>query len=364
MSLGSALARRAAACARVAVAGAGIAIVVLGVTALPASAHSTAGLPSTDWRSRVVEVRVGRTADPALRAATSNLGQHLRLTVAPGSDVTVLGYSGEPYLWFTHGRVLENMRSPAVWLNRRKSASPTEKAPKPYSATATPLWEAVTAGTSYRWHDQRVHAFSSDSHSFNWTVPLLVNGQNGAIAGRLDLVAGPPLALYLLTIVLAPVAVFFIARRRPPAMAALALVVAGMAALQLTGTWQATTADLLQRIGPSAYAVGAVIAGVAIALTVALGSERRYPEILLLGGVVLAITGGLAHIDWLTHSQLPSVWNAGVARVFLIAQLVTGLGAAAAGVTLLEARVKAADAEREAANAAPATTTTTLSPTA
>ena len=294
---------------------------------------------------------------------TTDLGQHLRLTVAPGSDVTVLGYSGEPYLWFTHGRILENVRSPAVWLNKRKSASPTEKAPKPYSATATPLWETVTVGTSYRWHDQRVHVFSSDSHSFNWTVPLQVNGQNGAITGRLDLIAGPPLAVPLLAIVVLPVAVFFIARRWPRAMAAIALVIAALSALQLSGTWQATTADLLQRIGPSAYAVGAIVAGIAIVPTVALGSERHYPEVLLIGGVALAITGGLAHVDWLTHSQLPTVWNAGVARTLLIAQLVTGIGAAVAGVTLLEARVKAAEAKRNAANQAPVAGPT-LSPTA
>ena len=67
MSLGSALARRAVACARIAAAAAGIAVVVLGVTAVPASVHSTAGLPSTDWRSRVTEIRVGDRADPALR---------------------------------------------------------------------------------------------------------------------------------------------------------------------------------------------------------------------------------------------------------------------------------------------------------
>jgi hypothetical protein len=331
------------------------------VTAPAASAHSTAGLPSTDWRSRVVDVRVGNTTDASLRAATTDLGQHLRLTVAPGSSVTVLGYSGEPYLWFTHGRVLENMRSPAVWLNKRKSASPTDKAPKPYSATATPLWEPITAGTTYRWHDQRVHAFSHDTRSFNWTVPLQVNGQNGAIAGRLDLIAGPSLAVPLLAIVVGAVAVFFIARRLPRAMAALALLIAVLAALQLTGTWQATTADLLQRIGPSVYAVGAVIAGIAIALAVAADSERHYPEILLMGGVALAITGGLAHLDWLTHSQLPTVWNAGMARSLLIAQLVAGVGATVAGITLLEARVKVADAERAAANPAPVAPST-LSP--
>ncbi|HEY1741484.1 MAG TPA: hypothetical protein VGI86_22410, partial [Acidimicrobiia bacterium] len=263
MSLRSALARRVATGARIAAAGAGIAVVVLGVTAPPASAHSTAGLPSTDWRSRVVEVRVGANPDPAVRAVTTDLGQHLRLTVAPDSNVIVLGYSGEPYLWFTHGRVLENMRSPAVWLNRIKSASPTEKAPKPYSATASPLWETLTAGTTYRWHDQRVHAFSHDTQSFDWTVPLQVNGQAGAIAGRLDLVAGPPLAVPLLAIVVGAVAMFFIAKRWPRGMAALALVVAVLAALQVAGTWQATTADLLQRIGPSAYSVGAIIAGIA-----------------------------------------------------------------------------------------------------
>ncbi len=332
-----------------------IAFVVLGVAAPPAGAHSTAGLPSTDWRSRVVGVRVGDAAAPTLHARTSDLGQHLELTVPVDADVTVLGYSGEPYLWFTHGRVLENLRSPAVWLNRKKNANPADTAPAPYSASAAPLWQTVASGTSYRWHDHRVHALSRDSRSRAWNVPIQVNGQPGTIAGRLDLVAGPPLALPLLAIVVAAAGVTLLARRRPGATAVLAVIVAVIATVQLVGTWQATTATLLQRVGPSSYALAAVVAGLAIAVTASAhvnDPDNRYAEILLLGGVVLGITGGLAHIDWLTHSQLPTIWNAGAARAMLIVQLATGVGAVVAAVMLLEARVNVANEARTVRTAA------------
>ncbi len=119
-----------------------------------------------------------------------------------------------------------------------------------------------------------------------------------------------------------------------------------VALVQLAGTWQATTANLWQRLGPSAYALGAAAAGVAIARTALLRSDRRYPEMLLLGGVVLAITGGFAHVDWLTHSQLPTVWNAGVVRALLVVQLAAGMGAVIAAVMLLEARVTASHRRR------------------
>ncbi len=83
------------------------------------------------------------------------------------------------------------------------------------------MWQSIAAGTSYRWHDLRVHATPRDTRSHDWTVPLLVNGHAGSIAGRLDLVAGPPLAPPLLAIALGTAAVAFAARRAPRVMAAL-----------------------------------------------------------------------------------------------------------------------------------------------
>jgi hypothetical protein len=331
---------------------AAIATVVVGVLALPASAHSTAGLPSTDWRSRAIAVRVGGEVERSLAAHTSDLGQHLTLTTAPDESVVVLGYRGEPYLWFTRGRVLENLRAPSAWLSRQKNVD--EKVPAGYSASAAPLWRTVSTSSSYRWHDLRVHATAHDNHSRSWTIPIVVDQHAGAIEGRLDLVAGPALLLPLLAIVLGAAAVVVIARRSPHAMSVIALVVAVGAATQLVGTWRATTATLWQRLGPSSYAILAVVAAVMIAASARSRDRARYPEALLLGGVVLAVTGGLAHIDWLTHSQLPTALAPALARGFLIAQLATGVGSAIAGVILLEARAREEAPVRAVSTASPA----------
>jgi hypothetical protein len=314
------------------------ALVVLGLTASPASAHSTAGLPATDWRSSVVAVQVGGTLVPSIHARTSDLGQHVELSAPADADVTVLGYSGEPYLWFVHGRVLENTRSPAVWLNKHKDIE--SGVPKSYSASATPQWRVIAARSTYRWHDQRVHATTHTPHDDAWTIPLVVGQRQGAIDGRLDLVPGPALLLPLLAIVLGIAAVTLLARAWPRVTAVVALAAAVGAAAQVTGTWEATTGSLWQRVGPSAYAVGAVAGALAIAWIVGERDDRRYAEVLIVGGIVLAIAGGLAHIDWLTHSQLPSAWNPAVARALLIAQLDVGAGAAIAGVMLLEASAR------------------------
>ena len=124
-------------------------------------------------------------------------------------------------------------------------------------------------------------------------------------------------------------------------MGLLAALVAVIAAVQLAGTWQATTANLWQRLGPSSYALGAVAACLAISAAARAATERRYAEVLLVGGLVLAITGGFAHVDWLTHSQLPTLWSGAAARSMLIVQLATGFGAVVAAVMLLEARAAA-----------------------
>ncbi len=310
------------------------AVVAVLVSAAPASAHSTAGLPSTDWRSRVEGVRVGGVDVPAIEVRLSDIGQHIEVHTNGRDDVVVLGYSGEPFLWFTHGHVLENLRSPAVWLNHQ--ANVNDRVPSAYSADAIPLWHTVASTSSYRWHDHRTHSSPGHARSYAWTVPIRVNQIDGAIRGRLDLVPGPALGLLLVTIAIAVVAVTLLAVRRPKVMSFIALAAAAAAAVQLTGTWRATTATVWQRLGPSAYATAAIAAAGTIAVRSRARDRGRYAEALLVGGVVLAITGGLSHFDWLTHSQLPTVWRATTAQALLIVQLTTGIAATIAAVFVLE----------------------------
>ncbi len=78
------------------------------------------------------------------------------LSVDAGHEVTVLGYSGEPYLRFDADRtVLENRNSPATYLNEDRYAA-TDLPPNA-DADAAPDWVVLDDDGSWAWHDHRAH---------------------------------------------------------------------------------------------------------------------------------------------------------------------------------------------------------------
>ncbi|MEN9507416.1 MAG: hypothetical protein RI958_3342 [Actinomycetota bacterium] len=80
----------------------------------------------------------------------------LELTVDGGHDVTVLGYSGEPYLRFDpDGTVSQNRNSPAVYLNEDRYAATA--LPDRADPAADPDWEVLDDDGSWAWHDHRTH---------------------------------------------------------------------------------------------------------------------------------------------------------------------------------------------------------------
>ena len=89
----------------------------------------------------------------------------IELTADPGTEVTVLGYEGEPYLQFLEdGTVQENTRSAATYLNESRYARPEEvDVPTDISPEDDPVWRTVASGGTYAWHDHRVHWMSPDS---------------------------------------------------------------------------------------------------------------------------------------------------------------------------------------------------------
>ncbi len=69
----------------------------------------------TDYQSEIVSVE-----PPTPTIETSIIGgdSFFELTVAPGTEVIVIGYQGEDMLWFrTDGTVWENRNSPSTYLN-------------------------------------------------------------------------------------------------------------------------------------------------------------------------------------------------------------------------------------------------------
>lgn len=320
-----------------AVAGAALAGTVL--LAPPASAHAGPGgshVRASNYRSRVLRIA---PAVPGLEVRTIDAGARLELVNHTGHDVIVLGYQGEPYLRIGTGPPEVNVRSPAAYLNQSRRTAVT--IPPTADPEAPPRWEPNGRGPSARWHDHRthwmgnedppaVHADRRRAHRIEaWQVPLLVGGRPVTVTGDLTWIPPPrpwlPLAVAG-TLGAAVVAALVWSWRAALAVAAVARVAA--AAVDAAGVWDSTAepggAKVFGQLGPlvgCAFVVGGLVA------------VRRSPREALAaiggGAALLALLSGLASLDWLSRSQLPTALTPGVARATVVVALGAGLGAAA-----------------------------------
>ena len=170
----------------------------------------------------------------------------MSVRVRDAAEVIVLGYENEPYLRFgADGVVEENTRSPAVALNQSRYGESVDDQSDP---KATPTWSVVATNGAYAWHDHRIHwmvrslppqlSGQSTGKVFDWTIPLLVNGQSAAINGELYRRAPPSLLPYLALGVVGAAAAAFAMRRTRFAGAALLTLVSLLAfAVSLAQQW-------------------------------------------------------------------------------------------------------------------------------
>lgn len=167
---------------------------------------------------------------PGLSVEVLEFADRLLLRNHTGKTVTIYGYSDEPYARVQSGGASEqNVRSPAVYLNTNFYADVT--VPPSASAAATPKWEVIDRTGQFEWHDHRIHWMSpvtppevkntgKRTKIFNWTVPIRIGTQPGAIHGELFWVpqsdtSTPTAAIVaLVLIVLAGVATVLVVRRR------------------------------------------------------------------------------------------------------------------------------------------------------
>lgn len=154
-------------------------------TAAPAAADPAR---PTDYESRIDAI-APETDAVSVRIIGGDA--FIELTADPGTEVTVLGYSGEPYLQFlADGTVQENQRSEATYLNETRYGRPGEvDVPEGLEPTDEPVWQTVATGGTYAWHDHRVHWMSPDRPEGvepgdviqTQDVDLLVDGEPVAI---------------------------------------------------------------------------------------------------------------------------------------------------------------------------------------
>jgi hypothetical protein len=249
----------------------------------------------------------------------------LRLRVAPGREVVVAGYEGEPYLRFRPDGVVEvNRRSPASVLNESRFGGDPGSGT---DAEAPPAWDEVASDGSYEWHDHRTHwmaATRPEPPVRTWAVPIRVDGVGAEITGRYRYEAPPNGWPWLIGItVLAVVAV--VAGRRSwrglclaVAASAVALGVYGLALARLPGGTSGVVTSLLALLA-LAGAIGAVTSPAA----------RRGP--LLAGAGVALVVAAWREVDVLWHSVLTTSWPPALERIAVGFALAGGVAATIAG---------------------------------
>jgi len=316
------------------------------VAAEPAGAHGVAGIQPSNFSTRIRSVypRV-----PGLAVRVADLGNKLEVDNRTGRDVTVLGYDGEPYLRVGSAGVFENVRSPAVYLNRTR----TGNVPVPRSADphAPPEWRRTSDGPIVRWHDHRAHWLGASnplsvqrdpgsSHLVQrFTVTLVRAGVPIAVRGDVVWVPGPTPWTWVAIAVALAVLLVALARTRAgrPALASALVTMMACEVAHVIGSYEGTTVAGTTKLAASAYALGGiVVAALALAWLLRRGVKAAAP-LLLLAGLFLALAGGLADVTELYRSQLPTTLPPAWAR-FEVA-VVLGLGTGTAVVGALGLRV-------------------------
>jgi len=281
------------------------------LAAAPASADPAT---PTNYRSHVVFVEGPGVMEVEIVGGDA----FVRLTAEPGVTLEVFGYEGEEYIRFDpDGTVNVNQRSPSKYLNDDRYAN--VELPAEADAEAVPRWEAVSGDGTYSWHDHRTHWMSptppasvgqSDGTQtvqiFDWTLPLRVNAEAGAIVGTLTWIpsttALPWFALTVATLVaVAAVSIRMGARSR-------AVLLLGLAVAALTAGLAAIAAQPpegrifgVDVLGPPVIVVVSILA-----LVQAKQSGRAATQVVLIGSVGLA-AWGVMRVGVLTHPILPTV---------------------------------------------------------
>jgi hypothetical protein len=182
---------------------------------------------SYDYRSYITSVT------PKVRGLSLEVlefADRILLRNDTGRTVTIYGYSGEPYARVQpDGTTEQNVRSPAVYLNTNFYADVT--VPASAAASDPPKWVVVDRTGQFEWHDHRIHWMSPvtppqvtdkgrRTKIFDWSVPIAVGAQRGAIDGELYWVpenskaSSAAIVVFVAIIVLGLAFVMWVRRRR------------------------------------------------------------------------------------------------------------------------------------------------------
>ena len=269
----------------------------------------------------------------------------VRLVAAPGTDLVVLGYEGEPYIWFApDGVVSVNRRSPAAYLNDDRYAQvalPAEADP-----AAEPEWERVSSGGVYSWHDHRTHWMSRTPPAvvtetgrgegvniFDWSLPVLVGGSPGTIDGTLAWVPSTTPAVWVLFAIGSAAVAFIALRGHPDRTPLVVTITAGVALIPALGSFLAQPSDVrVSGVDVIAPIVALAIGGYAL--------FRRRDGVVAAARIATVGAGALTawavlRVGVLTHPLLPTLLAPNVERFLTSAVLGVSVGVIAAFATSL-----------------------------
>lgn len=311
--------------------------VLVPVLAMPAAAHGR-GSDATNWDSRVTET-------PGIPGVSWEVhgGDELLELVSVEQEVTVLGYSGEPYVRVGPTGVHENTSSPATYLNedRYRTDLPPGASADP---DADPSWERVSDGPSYAWHDHRVHMMSTalpreveaDPGTSRlvqeWSVPVVPSeGSETVVRGELHWVPGPsPWPWLALGIVAVLPALLGVVRRDSSAEALArpaAVVLGSVALLNLSHVID----DIAAMPLPLSTIVLSVSQTLLFLLIGALGAVKAWHggdgafTALAVGSAAVLVGQGVLYLSVLSASQLTTVFPHGVGRFIVAASMAQAL---------------------------------------
>lgn len=310
-------------------AGAVLAGLVVAVAAASPAFADPAG--PTDYRS---EVRAVEPPTPQVEATILGGDSFLQLQVEPGTEVIVVGYRGEDYVWFrTDGTVWENRNSPSRYLNEERfggGAVPPNATPE-----ADPDWEQVADGGRWSWHDHRAHWMqetrpfgrSTGDQILEAVVPLRVDGTDVDVTVTSTWLPAPsPVPAWLGGILGAASAAAALALRRRDLPAVAAAAPLAVAAL-VVGMWQ--FASLPAETGPRPlwWALPAIAVVCAMGGMVAEIRGQRFTAdaALLLIGFELAVWGFVKR-DGLSAAIVPTDAPGWLDRLVTASALVGGVG--------------------------------------
>ena len=163
-----------------------LAVAALLVLAPPALAHE--GNPNfLSQVERITPRTDGITVD------VLNRDDRLLLHNTSGEDVLILGYDDEPYARvLADGTVEVNTDSEAYYLNDDRFGD--VEIPPGVDGKGAPQWKELSRTGRFEWHDHRFHWMAQGTPPqvkdesvrtkvLDWSVPIEVGGQRGAIAG-------------------------------------------------------------------------------------------------------------------------------------------------------------------------------------